>query len=103
MGWSLEQWAEAIAWFARVRGYTPLPDFAGAREVWTRWVERHAFAPNDDRLVLVPLEPYTYSQRQILMCDDPRLLPPLPKPACIELNVPWAYLLFAKAARECLA
>lgn len=94
MDWSLAQWAEAVAWFARVRGHTPLPDHKGAIEVRWGWLRRHDCPPSSERLVLVSVEPYTYSQRDVLLCDDPRLLPPLPKPACVETNVMWAARLF---------
>lgn len=98
MGWTLEQWAEAVAWFARVRGYTPLPTWEGSRLVRWRWWQQHGVEPSSQRLVLVPPEPFTYSLREVLLSDE--RLPLLPQATGIETNMSWACRLFRRMASE---
>lgn len=105
MGWSMRQWGEAVAWFSRVRGYTPMPDHQGSLVVRHYWKTRHGVDvdPSDKRLVLVPLQSYSQrrSERDVLMCDDPQFMPPFQQPSCLEVNMQWAYNLFVSGAGLC--
>ena len=98
MAWTPQQWAEASAWFARVHGYSPLPTPAGAIEVKQAWMIHHDQDPSLKRLIILPPEERPRrAERDVLMCDDPRLLPPLPLPRGLEENFDWAYRMFEVA------
>lgn len=102
LGWTVDQWAEAMAWFARVQGYSPLPNLRGAREVQHLWMTRRSDAPSGrHQLIELPLEERPRrAERDVLMCDDPRLLPPLPLPRGIEENPIWAHKMFINGANS---
>lgn len=103
-GWTQEQWSEAVAAFARSRGFTPLPRLANCIEVWAWWKLHRGLEPGDRRLLLVEREwpRRTRPLRDFLMCDDPKELARMraeldAQPPAAEKNVVWAALLFVDA------
>lgn len=101
MGWSMAQWAEALAWFARRHGFSPLPDVGGAQRVRHQWISAHddGSQPGSPRLVLVVSERMESrrSERDVLLCDDPRLLPKMAAPPPVEANFAWSANLLRSA------
>lgn len=106
MGWSTDQWAEAVAWFARVKGWTPLPKLSFCAVVRVAWFERHRDAPSAQRLIVV--EEWARrrrADRDYLLCDDPKELARMRRerdelPPLIEMNMDWAHRLMVDAAMK---
>jgi hypothetical protein len=107
MGWTMPQWAEAVAWFSRVKGMTPLPDHQGAMQVRAHWLARHTLPPSDRRLILTewswPMR--RYSEHEVMMIDDLRELRRRvdvvqEEPRCIETNTEWAVALFVYGGNQ---
>jgi hypothetical protein len=108
MNWTMPQWAEAVAWFSRVKGMTPLPDHQGAMQVRAHWLARHTLPPSDKRLILVDewsRPSRRYSEREVMLIDDVQELrrrrdEVKGEGRCIETNMQWAVHLFVYAMNQ---
>lgn len=100
----MDQWAEAVAWFARVKGWTPLPELAFAQEARCYWMKRHDHPPIGYSLVDVVHQRPTrsYIERQAMMIDDERemqrWLDSMQDQPAIEKNTIWAAKMFYHTA-----
>jgi hypothetical protein len=108
MEWTMPQWAEAVAWFSRVKGMTPLPDHQGAMQVRCHWLARHTLPPSDKRLILVDEWSWPsrrYSEHEVMLIDDVQELERRrdevkSEGRCIETNMQWAARLFVYAMNQ---
>lgn len=50
--WTIDQWAEAAAWFELRRGWLPLPNAEGALVIWKEWIDRRQDMPGPPRIVI---------------------------------------------------
>lgn len=106
MGWNQQEWAEAAAWFARVKGFSPLPDGEGAMLVRHAWLSSHS-GSGPDGVHLLELAEWrwpsrTALERAVLLCDDLKECGRLREefdracrmPLGVEKNQTWAAMLF---------